>query len=334
MMTTDEIYKIIAGEIRDGTQDVPTWTQAFAEADGDDAKTKARYIRLRLAQLNGGVAAKMAVSVSVAGVTPSIHGRRPYQMPAYADLASVRDSLAQRLVESGRRSLYSQLKLSASCEDGAIAHKIASVKAKAAQGAALSAEELYAIQTLGDPVSREQYDRKLMDTLSPMEASPASFAPDVPGNSINPAIHIAAAVALIAVAAYSGLEYYKARIRNETAIAATKVQEAAILTEAGNRSAHRDAMEAAAQQRAEAAARAAAIAAEREAARQREIDLQQSTAEERRQLAEQQKARQDRERETRSEQEAARRLVIEAERDLCLTARRNNNPGAVQRYCK
>lgn len=331
-MTTNEIYKIIAGEIRDGTQDVPIWTQAFAEADGDDAKTKARYIRLRLAQLNGGVAAKMAVSV--VAVTPSTREMPPCRMPAYADLRFVRDSLAQRLAESGRRSLYSQFNLSASSEDGAIARETASVKAKAAQGAALSAEDLYAIQTLGDPVRREQYDRKLLDTLSPVEPGPASFAPPVPGNSISPAVHIAAAVALIAIAAYSGLGYYTARIRNDTVIAATKVREVAILTEGNNRSAHRDAMEAAAQQRAEASVRAVGIATERETARQRQIDLQQFQAEERRLLAEQQKARQDRERETRIEQEAARRMVIEAERDLCVTSRRNNNPSAVARYCK
>lgn len=332
MMTTSEIYGIIAAEIRDGTQDVPTWTQAFAEAEGDDAKTKARYIRLRLAQLSGGVAAKMAVSV--VAVTPSIPEKAPCQMPAYADLRFVRDSLAARLAESGRPSLYSQLNLSASSEDGAIAHEIASAKAKAAQGATLSAEELYAIQTLGDPASREQYDRKLLDTLSPVEAGPASFAPTAPRNSINPAIHIAAAVVLIAIAAYSGLGYYTARVRNETAIAAARVQEAVILKESSNRSAHREAMEAAAQLRAEASARSVDIDAEREMARQREIDRQQFQAEERRVLAEQQKARQDRERETRIEQEATRRMVSEAERDLCVTARRNNNPGAIERYCK
>lgn len=332
MMTTSEIYGIIAAEIRDGTQDVPTWTQAFSEAEGDDAKTKARYIRLRLAQLSGGVAAKMAVSV--VAVTPSIPEKSPCQMPAYADLRFVRDSLAARLAESGRPSLYSQLNLSANSEDRAIAHEIASAKAKVAQGATLSAEELYAIQTLGDPASREQYDRKLLDTLSPVEAGPASFAPAVPGNSINPTIHIAAAVVLIAIAAYSGLGYYTARVRNETAIAAARVQEAVILKESSNRSAHREAMEAAAQLRAEASARSVDIDAEREMARQREIDRQQFQAEERRVLAEQQKARQDRERETRIEQEATRRMVIEAERDLCVTARRNNNPGAIARYCK
>lgn len=332
MMTASEIYGIIAAEIRDGTQDVPTWTQAFAEAEGDDAKTKARYIRLRLAQLSGGVAAKMAVSV--VAVTPSIPEKSPCQMPAYADLRFVRDSLAARLAESGRPSLYSQLNLSANSEDGAIAHEIASAKAKAAQGATLSAEELYAIQTLGDPASREQYDRKLLDTLSPVEAGPASFAPAVPGNAINPAIHIAAAVVLIAIAAYSGLGYYTTRVRNETAVAAARVQEAVILKESSNRSAHREAMEAAAQLRAEASARSVDIEAEREMARQREIDRQQFQAEERRVLAEQQKARQDRERETRIEQEATRRMVIEAERDLCVTARRNNNPGAIARYCK
>lgn len=332
MRTTNEIYEIIAAEIRDGVQDVPTWTQAFAEADGDDAKTKARYIRLRLAQLNGGAAATMALSA--AAVTPSTQGVLPSRTPAYADLRFVRDSLAQRLAETGRRSLYSQLNLSASSEDEAIARETAAVKSKAAEGAALSAEDLYAIQTLGDPVRREQYDRKLLDTLSPVEPGPVSFAPSVPGNSISPAIHIIAAVALIAIAAYSGLGYYNARNRHETTIAATKVREAAILTESSSRNAHREAIEAAAQQKAEASARVAEIAAQREASRQREIDLQQFNAEERRLLAEKQKASQDREREARIEQEAARRMVIEAERELCVTARRNNNPGAIMRYCR
>lgn len=338
MMTADEVYKLIAGEIQDGKQDVSTWTRAFAEADGDEAKTKARYIRLRVIQLQGGATAQTALTVPAANLaarTADLGG-----ISALVDPECMRDALAQQLAESGRHSLYSQLNLSASNSDADIQREILTVKEKEALGAALSAEEKYAIQTLGDPVSREQYDRRLLDTFSQAEHGPPSFGPPLPGKKVNPA-NLAAVVALIAIAAYSGLGVYREQVRKETEIAANKVREAAVkvresavIAETNNRSSRREADEALAVHKEEVRNQALALAAEREMARQREIDYQRNQAEEHRQQAEQQKARMEVERNSRMEQENARRAVAEAEQELCMTARRNNNLGAAQRYCK
>lgn len=338
MTTTDEVYKVIAGELQDGKQDISTWTQAFADADGDDAKTKARYIRLRLAQLKGGVAAHSLVTVP-APILPA-HAAQSNGLSAYSDPGSVRDALALQLAESGRRSLYSQLNLHASSSDADIQRGISAVKEKESLGAALSAEEQYAIQTLGDPVSREHYDRRLLDTFSGAKEGSPSLSQPVSARSINPA-NLAAIVALVAIAAYSGLGVYREQVRKEAEIAANKVRESAIkvhesaiAAESTNRFSQRGTEAALALQREEVRSQSLSLAADREMARQQEIDRQRSQAEERRLLAEQQKARQDKEREVRAEQESARRAVAEAERELCLTARLNNNVGAVQRYCK
>lgn len=338
MMTADEVYKLIAEELQAGKQDVPTWTQAFADADGDEAKTKARYIRLRLAQLQGGMAAKSVATIT-APILPA-HAAQSNGLSASADPGCVRDDLALQLAESGRRSLYSLINLPASSSDADIQREILAVKQKEALGAALSAEELYAIQTLGDPVSREHYDRKLLSTFSRAEESSASFSQPVSARSINP-VNIAAIVALVAIAAYSGLGVYREQVRKETEVAASKVRESAIkvhesaiAAESTDRSSRRDSEAALALQREEIRRQSLNLAADRETARQREIDYQRNQAEERRLLAEQQKVRQDKEREVRAQQESAQRAVVEAERELCLTARRNNNVGAVQRYCK
>ena len=49
---TDDIYDAIGKEIEEGKLDRATWTKAFADADGDDAKAKAAYIRLRFVKLS------------------------------------------------------------------------------------------------------------------------------------------------------------------------------------------------------------------------------------------------------------------------------------------
>ena len=52
-MTEDEVYEIIDIEINTGQLNRAIWTRAFADADGDESKAKARYIKLRAAQLLG-----------------------------------------------------------------------------------------------------------------------------------------------------------------------------------------------------------------------------------------------------------------------------------------
>lgn len=50
-MDDEKFYQIIADEIRDGRINDAVWTKAIAKSMGDDNKTKAVYIQLRVEQL-------------------------------------------------------------------------------------------------------------------------------------------------------------------------------------------------------------------------------------------------------------------------------------------
>ena len=47
----DGIYEVVADEISTGSIQTAAWTQAFSEADGNDARAKAFYIKIRVRQL-------------------------------------------------------------------------------------------------------------------------------------------------------------------------------------------------------------------------------------------------------------------------------------------
>ena len=51
MNLDDQLYDIVAKEIRSGTLVDGLYTRAFAEANGDKDKAQAKYIKLRVAQL-------------------------------------------------------------------------------------------------------------------------------------------------------------------------------------------------------------------------------------------------------------------------------------------
>jgi len=51
-MTEDEIYETVIIEIKERRIDQATWARALADADGDRDKTVARYIKLRVLQMN------------------------------------------------------------------------------------------------------------------------------------------------------------------------------------------------------------------------------------------------------------------------------------------
>jgi len=50
----DTVYLVIATELDSGKTDRGLWTRLFAECDGDDARTRAAYIRARAVQLQRG----------------------------------------------------------------------------------------------------------------------------------------------------------------------------------------------------------------------------------------------------------------------------------------
>ena len=47
----NELFKIVAGELRAHIRDEGLWLQAISEADGNEAATEAKYIKLRIQQL-------------------------------------------------------------------------------------------------------------------------------------------------------------------------------------------------------------------------------------------------------------------------------------------
>jgi hypothetical protein len=57
---SDDYYLIVGEELKAGFRDEGLWTKAFALEDGNEAKAKAHYIRLRVEQLSERDAAKLA----------------------------------------------------------------------------------------------------------------------------------------------------------------------------------------------------------------------------------------------------------------------------------
>lgn len=53
-LNADDIYNTIAEEFESGILDKGLWTRLFAESDGNEAKTKVRYIRERMSKLSVG----------------------------------------------------------------------------------------------------------------------------------------------------------------------------------------------------------------------------------------------------------------------------------------
>lgn len=324
-MNSDEIIRLIATEIQTGKLDPVIWTRAFAEVDGDHDKAKARYIRDRQAQMEASAALTPPMPVPVAS-------------RARPEMDVKREILAKKLSLLGRRSLYDELGLPPASDDGTVSHLIASLREAETQGRVLSAEERYAIQMLGDAVSREQYDRKLLEELSRPEGETQRIE-EAPrgGFEIRP-MSLVGVVGLLAVISFAALGFYQEQSRKELARETLRVQQQA---EAARLEREKQVAAERAAQQAEAAERSAQVAEQQALLRQRQIDdqarirytqmeIQQEQAEERKRqaaLARQQS-------EARAEQEKVRRTVYETERELCLTARRNNNLGEATRWCR
>lgn len=335
-MHSDEIFRIIASEIQTGKLDSVIWTRVFAEADGDHDRAKARYIRERQAQFLAGMAQPPTPPAKVSEPAPATN--RPAVTPTRSELDVKREILTKKLSQLGRRSLYSELDLHPASDNASIDNVIAKLCEAEAQGRVLSAEERYAIQMLRDPVSREQYDRKLLEELSRRDADPENFEESQRGAVQSRPLSMVAIVAMLAVIVFAGIAVYQERSRKELIREALQMQQQA---EAARAERERQAAAEAAERQAEATEQAAQRAEQQATLRQRQIDdqsrlrttqieIQQEQMEERKRqsaLAKQQA-------EARMEQEKTRRTIYETERELCLTARRNNNAGEMTRWCR
>ena len=69
MSLENELYEIVAKEIRSGTLVDGLYTRAFSEADGNKDKARARYIKLRVEQLNEELQARIKQAKSEAEAT-------------------------------------------------------------------------------------------------------------------------------------------------------------------------------------------------------------------------------------------------------------------------
>lgn len=322
-MNSDEIIRLIATEIQTGKLDPVVWTRAFAEADGDHDKAKARYIRDRQAQLEASIA-----------LTPPV----PAASLARPEMEVKREILAKKLSLLGRRSLYDELGLPPTSDDAAVSDFIAALREAEARGRVLSAEERYAIQLLGDAAGREQYDRKLLEELSRPAGEILKIDEPQRGRFEIRPLSMLASVGFLAIAAFAALGFYQEQSRKELVKETLRMQQQA---EAARLEREKQAAAERAAQQAEAAERNAQAAEQQALLRQRQIDdqarirstqmeIQLEQVEERKRqvaLARQQS-------EARAEQEKVRRTVYETERELCLTARRNNNLGEMTRWCR
>lgn len=152
-MDEKTLYQSIAEEIEANRMDPARWTQAFAEADGDPEKAKAIYIRLRRADLQADRAAAP---------------------PPTDPLQRLREALASALALQPHQSLYRTVGASPTSSDPALAEAIRRMREA---GTAASAEARYAIEILGDPQARADYDRKLAGRLG---LAPFNAAPVIP----------------------------------------------------------------------------------------------------------------------------------------------------------
>lgn len=159
-MSDKDYYQIISDELTSKRTDAAIWTQAIAIAEGDPAKTQAAYIRLRLIDLKKSASAPTISPLDIK--KPVIESKSPE-----GGLTGIRSELAKKLQAIGKASLYTTLSLHADASDAVVASAIADYEARAKAGSvATSAEFKYAKETLSNPKLREQYDRKLMESIS------------------------------------------------------------------------------------------------------------------------------------------------------------------------
>lgn len=330
-MTEDDIFQKIAGELRTGNPDAGIWARALAESGADPAAARTHYIRLRQVQLQSENSRQH----------PETGASAPTAARVRAEIDVKREILAKRLSLLGRNSLYSELGLNPAVDTTTAGNAIVRLREAEAQGRILSAEEKYAIQTLGDPASREQYDRKLLEELMRQEADAnAGSDPQIATRKGAP-LGTTARIALAAIVVAVAFGIYQDKVSKDRAREALRIQELALQAETARIEHERQTAAEAMRIQADLAERVTQLAEHQITQRQQQIDnqmrirttqieMQQEQLEERKRqsaLARQQA-------ETRAEQEKARRTVYETERALCLTGRRNNNAGEIQRWCK
>ncbi len=222
MASDKELYQKIADEIAARNVDAALWAQAMGIADGDEAKTQAAYVRLRFADLK-----KSTVQPHAAGYVSGAGARSTGN-----DISAVRAELRRRLQALNKMSLYSTLGVQPDASDEVIAAAIADLDSRDMAGLS-AAEGKYARQTLGDPVLREQYDRKLLADVQSSLGGPArshsyEYAAENKVGWSSGKTSFAITVLAIVIMGYLALDFYRARNDHDIQKAAVSVNSEAV----------------------------------------------------------------------------------------------------------
>jgi len=341
-----DIFSLIAKEIETGNTDSGLWTRAFAESDGDEAKTKAKYIRLRHAILSSAPAGgSEKPSPTIANLPP----HDPSISPAVLEL---RGKLKKLLIDTPKTTFYSTLGLSVDCSDDAIAAAMTPLRAREAGGEILPSDLRYAIETLGSPASREAYDRRLLALLMQPKPSPVAVASGYTTDSDSIFLgwwgsrKVSALIAIGAVLLFGvlSLGFFKTKAHKDIATGVVANQREAIQV-IGENDAYRShterrAVDGVLDNQAVAIDHAARIANRREDTVQRsleyqanygtaQVEMQRARMEEQKKQAEWQRQQ--------AEAQRQQREIAQAARDVrltdCISARQRNNIGEIQRAC-
>lgn len=194
-MKSADNYRQAADEIEFGCQDRAIWAWALAEGGGDADRTKALYIRRRVAALAATVRAEPG--------------------PPDPELQGLRIELRRQLALQRKNSLYSVVGVPADCSDAELAAAVARLTGA---GQALGAEARYAVETLGDAAAREQFDRRLLEQLSHRPLASAGSDPTwapASATSLGGGLKALIAAILVLGAGYLGLGYMKDRSERE-----------------------------------------------------------------------------------------------------------------------
>jgi curved DNA-binding protein CbpA len=197
-MEAQDRYGLVAEEIESGRQDPATWAWALAESGGDPETTKAYYIRRRIAA--------MAADSGTPDAGPD------------AGLRKIRIELRRQIALQGKNSLYSVLGVPADSSDADIAEAIRRITATAS---VMTPEIRYAVDVLGEPDAREQFDRRLLDQLNPpRQAAPTRSikAASVEASGMGGGFKMLTVVLTMLGVGYLGLSYFQAKSEREIRI--------------------------------------------------------------------------------------------------------------------
>ena len=174
-MSDKEIYQIIADELKTKNIDTALWVQAKELAGGDTDKTEAAYIRLRFCE-----------QIKSSHLPPKsnslVNNTNTKTKVKDDELSRMRSELAMKLLNRGKHSLYSTLKLHPDASDAVIATAIGDLESGHLVNSGINlAEFKYAKDTLSNPDLREQYDRQLLESISNTLKSYKSYAAEDAG---------------------------------------------------------------------------------------------------------------------------------------------------------